>query len=81
MEGLLETGDPVSLPMQLSEEPMGPTFRVHLPLGSIKAAWHHEQRGKITNCICRYIWGKHNPCPKSCWCEGHVLKDWENGTW
>ena len=55
MVELLETGSPPGLSMQLSEEPMGPTLIVPFPLGSTKAARHHEQRGQTTLHLLLYM--------------------------
>lgn len=77
MVELLETGSPRGLSMQLAEEPMGPTLMVPFPLGSAKQP---KSQGNRPHCICCCAWGKDNPPTESLWCEGHVVKGWENGT-
>jgi len=55
MVELLEMGSPLHLSMKLSEEPMGPILMVPFPLGSTKAAQHHEQRGQTTLQLLLYM--------------------------
>lgn len=63
MVELQKMGSPLGLSMQLSEEPVGPTFMTPFPLGRTKAAQSCEQRAQAALHLLLYM-GKIQPLSK-----------------